>query len=126
MEKIMLDINLSGTKVVEVPYFSNQIDDILSYQKCDVFFAIKGGKYDGIISNEIKNFICAVSSNCTKDDIHGDIFAMGSDWLSKITGIPSVPHIVYLPDHNLDMRDELGIPKDALVSAVGLTKSTTT
>ena len=103
----------------EFPVFgynnTNQIDDILSYQKCDALFAIKGGKYDGVISNNIKNLICAVSSNCSKDDIHGDIFAMGSDWLSKITGIPSVPHIVYLPDHNLDMRDELGIPKDDLV-----------
>lgn len=93
----------------------NEIDDILLSQKCDALFAIKGGKYDGVVSNKIKTFICAVSGNCTKDDIHGDIFAMGSDWLSKITGIPSVPHIVYLPDHNLDMRDELGIPKDALV-----------
>ena len=92
-----------------------QIDNILSNQKCDALFAIKGGKYDGVISNNIKNLICAVSSNCSKDDIHGDIFAMGSDWLSKITGIPSVPHIVHLPNNNLDMRDELGIPKDALV-----------
>lgn len=103
----------------EFPVFGydspEQIDNILSDQKCDAFFAIKGGKYDGIISNNIKNFICAVSSNCSKDDIHGDVFAMGSDWLSEIIGIPSVPHIVHLPNYNLDMREELSIPKDALV-----------
>lgn len=93
----------------------NEIDDILSNQKCDAFFAIKGGKYDSIVSNKVKNFICAVSSNCTKSDIHGDIFAMGSDWLSKITGIPSVPHIVYLPEHDLNMRNYLGISKESLV-----------
>jgi hypothetical protein len=93
----------------------DEVDTILLNQKCDAFFAIKGGKYDGVISNEVKNFICAVSSNCTKNDIHGNVFAMGSDWLSKITGIPSVPHVVYLPNHDFDMRDELGIPRESLV-----------
>lgn len=104
---------------VEFPVFGydnvEQIDSILSNEKCDAFFAIKGGKYDKVISKNVKNLICAVSGNCSKNDIHGDVYAMGSNWLSKITGIPSVPHIVHLPDHNLDMRDELGIPKDAFV-----------
>ena len=119
-KSLSINDNYGLTKCsAEFPVFGydspEQIDNILSDQKCDALFAIKGGKYDGIISNKIKTFICAVSSNCSKDDIHGDIFAMGSDWLSKITGIPSVPHIVHLPDHNLDMRYELSIPKDALV-----------
>lgn len=93
----------------------SQIDDILLEQKCDSFFAIKGGYFDGVISNVCKNLICAVSSRCSKKDIHGDVFAMGSDWLSKITGIPSVPHIAYLPYHNDNMREELNIPKNNLV-----------
>lgn len=103
----------------EFPVFGyeniEELDRILLDQKCDSFFAIKGGKYDGIVSNFCKNLICAVSSNCTRDDIHGDVFAAGSDWLSKVIGIPSVPHIVYLPEHDHDMRDELNISKDDLV-----------
>lgn len=103
----------------EFPVFGysnlKKIDEILLTQKCDSFFMIKGGKYDGVISNEVKNLVCAVSSNCSKNDIHGNIFAMGSDWLSNMTGIPSVPHIVHLPQHNHNMRDKLGISKDALV-----------
>ena len=42
---------------------------------------------------------------------------MGSKWLSKITDyqIPYVPYMVHLPDVEGDMREELSIPKDALV-----------
>ena len=93
-----------------------QIDDILSNENCDALFAIKGGAPDGVISNISKTLICAVSSRCTKNDIHGDIFAMGSEWLSEnIGGVPSVPHIVHLPNTEEDMREELSIPNDALV-----------
>ena len=42
---------------------------------------------------------------------------MGSKWLSKITDyqVPYVPYMVYLPDVEDDMREELSIPKDDLV-----------
>ena len=94
----------------------SQIDEILEKNNCDFFFMEKGGKPDGIISTVCKNLVNAISV-CDESHIHGDVYAMGSKWLSKITDykIPYVPYIVHLPDHNLDMRDELGIPKDALV-----------
>jgi hypothetical protein len=78
---------------------------------------IKGGEPDGVISSSAKNLINSVSGWWKPEWIHGDVYAMGSKWLSKITDykIPYVPHIVHLPDHSFDMRDELGIPKDALV-----------
>lgn len=76
----------------------------------------KGGKPDGVISTVSKNLVNAISV-CNENDIHGDVYAMGSKWLSKITNykIPYVPYMVHLPDHDLDMREELGIPSDALV-----------
>lgn len=94
----------------------SQIDEILEKNKCDFFFMEKGGKPDGIISTICKNLVNAISV-CDESHVHGDVFAMGSKWLSKITDykIPYVPYIVNLPDHNLDMRDELSIPKDVLV-----------
>jgi hypothetical protein len=105
----------------EFPVFGyedkSQIDDILSKNKCDAFLMEKGGEPDGIISSGSKNLVNAISGWWKPEWVHGDVYAMGSKWLSKITDyeIPYVPYIVHLPDHNLNMRDELGIPKDALV-----------
>ena len=105
----------------EFPVFGyedkNQIDDILSKNKCDAFLMEKGGEPDGVISSVSKNLVNAISGWWKPEWVHGDVYAMGSKWLSKITDykIPYVPYIVNLPDHNLNMRDELGIPKDALV-----------
>lgn len=95
----------------------SQIDDILSKNNCDAFLMEKGGEPDGVISSVSKNLVNAISGWWKPEWIHGDVYAMGSKWLSKITDykIPYVPYIVHLPDHNLDMRDELGIPKHALV-----------
>lgn len=104
----------------EFPVFGYQskdeIDTILSENCCDAFLMEKGGKPDGVISTVSKNLVNAISV-CTENDIHGDIYAMGSKWLSKITDykIPYVPYIVHLPDHESNMRDELGIPKTDLV-----------
>lgn len=95
---------------------NNELDDILYKNSCEYFFMEKGGKPDGIISRTSKNLINAISV-CNTNDIHGDIFAMGSEWLSKIIDykIPFVPYIVTLPEENLNLREELNIPKDAFV-----------
>ena len=104
----------------EFPVFGydkkSQIDEILSKNNCNAFLMEKGGKPDGVISTVSKNLVNAISV-CSVSDIHGDVYAMGSKWLSKITNyeIPYVPYMVDLPDINEDMREELGIPKDALV-----------
>jgi|TARA_R100000030_G_scaffold10291_1_gene7003 hypothetical protein len=104
----------------EFPVFSyddkSEIDTILSKNNCDAFLMEKGGKPDGIISTVAKNLVNAISI-CSVSDIHGDVYAMGSKWLSKITDyqIPYVPYMVHLPDIEGDMREELSIPKDALV-----------
>jgi glycosyltransferase involved in cell wall biosynthesis len=105
----------------EFPVFGyedkSQIDDILSKNKCDAFLMEKGGEPDGVISSVSKNLVNAISGWWKPEWVHGDVYAMGSKWLSKITDykIPYVPYIVNLPDHSMNMRDELGIPKDALV-----------
>jgi hypothetical protein len=104
----------------EFPVFGydkkSQIDEILSKNNCNAFLMEKGGKPDGVISTVSKNLVNAISV-CSVSDIHGDVYAMGSKWLSKITNyeIPYVPYMVDLPNVDEDMREELGIPKDALV-----------
>jgi glycosyltransferase involved in cell wall biosynthesis len=96
---------------------NNEIDDILTKNQCEYFLMEKGGSPDGVISSVSKNLVNAISGNWTSDWVHGDIYAMGSKWLSKITDykIPYVPYMVYLPEVEEDMREELSIPKDALV-----------
>ena len=95
---------------------TNQIDEILRDQKCDAFFMIKGGRWDGVISNYCENWINAIAI-CGPNDIHGQKYAMGSKWLSKITNnqIDYVSYMVNLPDINTNMREDLGIPNDAIV-----------
>jgi len=94
----------------------SEIDGILLKEECDYFFMEKGGKPDGVISNVCKNLVHAIAV-CNENHIHGDKFAMGSKWLSKVTNykIPYVPYIVTLPEVDDDMRYELNIPNDAFV-----------
>ncbi len=93
----------------------SEIDKILLDNKIEYFFAIKSGQYDRIISNVCKNLIMAVSARVTKNDTHGDRFFVCSPWLSKISGIDYVPHMINLPDSSDNLRRELGIPDDAIV-----------
>lgn len=93
-----------------------ELDYILEKTGCEYFLMEKCGKPDGVISTVCKNLVNAIGV-CSVSDVHGDVFAMGSEWLSKITDykIPFVPYIVTLPEGNLNLREELGIPTDAFV-----------
>lgn len=93
-----------------------KIDDILSFEKCDAFFMIKGGKPDGVISKYCENWINAISV-CNTFDKHGEKYAMGSKWLSKVTNyqIDYVSYMINLPEHNINFRKDLRIPENAIV-----------
>ena len=93
----------------------NEIDSILSRENCDSFFMIKGGEYDGVISNVCKNLVMAVSAHISTNNIHGDKFFVCSKWLKDVKGIDYVPHMISLPEVEGDMRNELNIPIDAVV-----------
>jgi hypothetical protein len=94
----------------------SEIDGILSSNGCEYFLMEKGGKPDGVISTVSKNLVNAIGV-CGKQDIHGDVYAMGSKWLSSLTNyeIPYVPYIVHMERHENNLRDVLGIPQDAFV-----------
>ncbi len=105
------------TKEFEIFKYNNknEIDSILSKESCDYFFTIKSGQRDGVISNVCKNLVMAVSAHISKNDIHGDKFFVCSKWLSELKDIDYVPHMISLPDVDGDMREELNIPKEAIV-----------
>jgi len=93
----------------------NQVDEILKNENCDFFFTIKQGHYDGIISNYCKNIVMAISPNINLNSKHGDKYFVSSPWLSEVTGFEYVPHMINLPEIEEDLRDDLGIPSDAIV-----------
>lgn len=94
---------------------SNEIDDIVIKHKADVFYAIKSGENDGIIAQHCKSCIHVVFKNF---EPHGNVYAYVSNWLAQTMSngkCPHVPHIVHLPEIEGDLRNDLGIPQDAIV-----------
>lgn len=101
----------------DVFYYDNwqHAEQILSENNVDVLYTIKAGNVDEVVSKNIKTCVHAVFQYY---EPHGDVYAYISKWLSdKMSGgeLPYVDFVVYLPDIESDMREELGIPKDAIV-----------
>lgn len=93
----------------------NQIDNVVKKTQSDLLYVINSGKKDNVISHDIKTVIHAVFKVY---EPYGDVYAYVSEWLSQeMTGgkAPFVPHMINLPNVSGDLREELGIPKDALV-----------
>lgn len=90
-----------------------EADVYLKNQGIDILYVIKAGRNDGKISKVAKTFVHCVF---VADDPHGDVYAAISD---SVVGyhndIPVLPHMINLPEHQEDMRQQLGIPKDAVV-----------
>jgi len=107
--------------------FKNEFN-VISYEKFDeldrfiernnipYFYAIKYGYNDGITASSAMNLIHSVFSKDT-NDIHGDRYAVVSEWQSLASNnqIPYVPHMLNLYDTDEDLREELSIPKNAIV-----------
>lgn len=101
-------------KVIYYNDFS-EVEKILEKEKIDIFYSMKGGNYDGILSKNIPNAIHVVFQ---ENSPHGEVYAYISEWLSKKMtngNSPFVDYIVNYPKIEGDFRDKLNIPKDALV-----------
>ncbi len=94
-----------------------EIESILDRHHVDVFYAIKKGVSDGIESRKRKTVVHAVFRYY---EPHGDVYAYISKWLSDCMAggaAPYVPHMINLPRVKGDLRERLGIPRDATVFA---------
>jgi hypothetical protein len=78
----------------------------------DWCYFIKYGTNDGKLLKSAKNFVHAVFN---VNDPHGDVYAYVSEWLGELHTSPFLPHIVHTPPNSQDFRQQLGIPKDAVV-----------
>lgn len=92
------------------------LDPILKKEECYGFYVQKFGHNDGLISQVCKTLVLVAAPVCQP---HGDKYAYVSEWLSQqaCNGVhPAVPSMITpLPEVEDDMREELGIPKDATV-----------
>ena len=92
-----------------------ELDGIAERAKADVFYAQKSGENDGVFCSSVKSCMHAVFLH---HDPHGDVYAYISQWLSQeLTGgrAPWVPYMLNNPSVDTDLRQELGIPRSALV-----------
>ena len=91
-----------------------QVEDMITEHNIDYFYCIKYGHPDEYRVTSCPNLVHSVFTFYP----HGEKYALVSDFMSEKYHhmVPAVPHIVrpyILPEK--DMREELGIPEDALV-----------
>lgn len=92
-----------------------ELEGIVTSENASIFYAIKSGKKDGVIVTNCKMVVHVVFKHF---EPHGDVYAYVSQWLAKeMTGGKSnyVPHMISVEETEEDLRQELNIPKEAIV-----------
>ena len=89
-----------------------EVDTYLKNYNISHIYIIKSGERNNQLSKVAKNCIHAVF-NC---DPHGDIYASISPQVNGNNGkYPVVPHMINIPSHDRNLRQEYNIPKDVIV-----------
>ena len=94
-----------------------EADATLVREGCDLVYAIKAGRRDGVVSRHVPTMVHAVFPTSLRE-VHGSSYAFVSDWLAQWCSggrVPFVPHIASIGDNDDDMRRALGIGREALV-----------
>jgi hypothetical protein len=90
-----------------------EVDDYLLHYQITHIYIIKYGLFDTRFSKVSKNCIHCVFT-CSQP--HGHVYASISPYVHGHNGnYPVVPHMINLPTHNDNMRQELNIPENAIV-----------
>ena len=93
------------------------VETIIKSNDIDLFYIIKSGNNDGKVTKLVKTCVHAVFPNNTNES-HGDVYAYVSKWLSQFCSngsLPYVPHMINLPEVEINLREKLNIPSDAIV-----------
>ena len=103
----------ASNTVIPVSDFT-QVDQHLTKYDIKILYLIKYGYQDGLLSHVAKNIVHCVFQ-CRQP--HGDIYCSISSYVDGNTDgqFPVLPHIVYLPGHDKNMRNNLNIPTNAIV-----------
>lgn len=101
-----------------VIYFNSHqdIQEVINRENVDILYIIKSGKRDGRL-DEFENVKTIIHCVFEPVEPHGDCYCVISKYLNLRyrTHFPVLPHIVNLPNHSENYREELGIPMDAIV-----------
>lgn len=114
-ENSVLEIKNKFSKEFKIISYKQKYDIEKYLHKIDVIYNLKSGERDEYLFSNVINSIHAVF-NISQP--HGNRFASISRWLSnsdRFGFTPYVPHMINLPDHDKNMREELGIPKNSYV-----------
>ena len=119
-EKYSYDKFKSRFTILEIDDISQMADIILNYN-INFFYTLSSGEDTNICDLDNKSIWgnCKTIKHCVFDTRfqESDFYISISPFLNNLcnTNIPVIPHIVDLPDINEDLRDNLNIPKDAIV-----------
>jgi len=97
----------------------SEVESIIYNENIDAVYWIKAGFNDGKLVNNAKNLVHSVFKH---NDVHGDVYAYVSEWLSDEMSngeLPYVPHMVNLPKHNLDYREPFGLKDKFIIGWYG-------
>lgn len=101
-----------------IPYQEfNDISKISEKNAIDAIYIIKSGEIDSQVIAGVPNLIHAVFPQKISEK-HGEVYAFVSEWLSRECSnnkIPYVPHMISMPELNDDLREQLNIPRHAIV-----------
>jgi hypothetical protein len=90
-----------------------EVDNYLTQYNITHIYIIKFGDVDNRLSKIAKNCIHSVF-DCNHP--HGDVYSSISPWVNGNNGKhPVVPHMINLPIHSDNMREQLNIPSGATV-----------
>lgn len=96
-----------------------EVESLISTEQVDVLYNQKSGTRDEHVSSVCKNAVHAVFFPL---EVHGDAYATISEWMCESTGVPGIPlvsmscpYMVRLEESSENLREELGIPRGAVV-----------
>jgi hypothetical protein len=97
----------------------SEVENIIQQENIDAVYYIKAGFNDGKLVNNAKNLIHAVFKH---KEPHGEVYAYISEWLSNEMSngeLPYVPHMVNLPKHELNYRNNFNLSSEVVVGWYG-------
>ena len=97
----------------------SEVESMIDKNSVDCLYLQKSGNFDSRIVSNAKNLVHAVFM---ENDVHGDVYAYISKWLSdKMSNgtIPYVPYMVDLPKHDLNYRDAFSLTNKFVVGWYG-------
>jgi hypothetical protein len=90
------------------------IEEIVAREGIEVLFIEKAGSWEGLIARNCFNIIhCVFSAR----QPHGQVYSAIHEFINEDsqTNVPIIPNMAIVEESSEDLREELNIPKDAIV-----------